>query len=66
MILKNTETWDRVTRMGFGLLMLALGWYGNVGSWAVPLRVFAPYPLITGLIGWCPVYALLGFSSRQR
>jgi DUF2892 family protein len=62
----NQSPLDRGIRIALGLLMLAAAWTGLVGGiWRVALEVFGWVPLITGLIGWCPVYALLGFSTRR-
>ena len=61
----NAGDFDRVLRVALGLIMLVIGW-GSDGSWALALRVFALYPLITGLTGWCPVYALLRIGTRRR
>ncbi len=66
MTFRNTSTWDRGIRIAVGLIMLVLGWQANAEGWSLSLRVFALYPLITGLAGWCPIYALLRFSSKQR
>jgi membrane protein implicated in regulation of membrane protease activity len=50
---------DRTLRIVAGLVLIALvfagpktqlGWIGLV-------------PLVTGLIGWCPVYSLFGMST---
>ncbi len=65
MTFRNTGIWDRGIRIAIGVMMLVLGWQASAGVWSFPLRVFALYPLITGLAGWCPVYALLRFSSKQ-
>ncbi len=64
--LKNAGTLDRALRVALGLLMLILGWGSDWGgSWTLALRVFALYPLITGLAGWCPIYALLRTGTRS-
>jgi hypothetical protein len=63
----NLATWDRLLRVAVGLLMLVAGWAEWVpGVWDVALKIFGWVPLITGLIGWCPVYAMLGLSTRKR
>lgn len=63
---RNLSTLDRTIRVMLGLLMLAAGWAGLAGGiWQVALEVFGWVPLVTGLIGWCPIYALLGFSTRR-
>ena len=59
----NAGATDRVVRVTLGVVMLAVGW-GSDGSWVLALRVFALYPLITGLVGWCPIYALLRTGTR--
>jgi hypothetical protein len=35
------------------------------GVWRIALEVFGWVPLVTGLIGWCPVYSLLGIRTRK-
>jgi hypothetical protein len=62
----NLSTLDRSIRIVLGVLMLAAGWGGlATGVWRIGLQVFGWVPLVTGLIGWCPVYALLGISTRK-
>jgi hypothetical protein len=63
---RNLSTLDRAVRIACGLLMLAAGWLGFAeGVWKVGLQVFGWVPLVTGAVGWCPVYALLGVSTRR-
>jgi uncharacterized membrane protein len=63
---RNQSTLDRIIRIVLGVAMLALGWSGAVeGIWGIALRIFAWVPLVTGLIGWCPFYAILGLSTRK-
>jgi hypothetical protein len=46
--------------------MLGAAWMGiATGIWRAGLEVFGWVPLVTGLIGWCPVYALLGIRTRR-
>ncbi len=61
----NEGAWDRVFRVALGLLMLIIGWSSESAFWAPALRVFAIYPLITGIAGWCPVYALLRTGTQR-
>jgi len=66
MIYRNLSTLDRSIRILLGLLMLAAGWGGlATGVWRIGLEVFGWVPLATGLIGWCPIYALLGISTYK-
>jgi len=62
----NIATWDRLLRVGLGVTMLIIGWHALGGPLTNVLRVVALYPLVTGLAGWCPIYALLSFRTRRR
>ena len=63
---RNQSTLDRIIRVILGVAMLALGWSGAVKNiWGIALQLFAWVPLVTGLIGWCPFYAILGLSTRK-
>jgi len=61
----NTRSGERLARILIGILLLAIGWRAEVGWWSLPLRVFALYPLVTGLAGWCPIYSLLRIGARR-
>ncbi|MEN9398690.1 MAG: hypothetical protein RLZ81_3220 [Pseudomonadota bacterium] len=50
---------DRIARIVIGLVLLGLAATGSVGWWGW----LGIVPLATGAIGWCPPYALLGFST---
>lgn len=61
----NEGTVDRVIRVVAGITLLALGW-GEVvsGTLGTVFKVLGFVPLATGLVGWCPLYAALGISTR--
>lgn len=62
---KNEAGWDRVLRVLLGVVLLYLGWAGVVtGTPGVLFKIVGFLPLLTGLIGWCPAYALFGISTR--
>lgn len=50
---------DRILRIAIGLVLIALAATGTVGWWGW----LGIVPLATGAIGWCPPYALFGFST---
>lgn len=50
---------DRVLRIVIGLVLIGLAATGTVGWWGW----LGIVPLATGAIGWCPPYALLGWST---
>ena len=63
----NEGTLDRALRILVGLVLLYLGLGGVVtGAAGTALAIVAVLPLLTGLIGWCPLYALLGISTGGR
>lgn len=50
---------DRIARIALGLVLIGLAATGTVGAWGW----IGIVPLATGAIGWCPPYALFGFST---
>jgi sulfite exporter TauE/SafE len=60
---QNVGGIDKILRIIVGVALLLWGfvmsqppvWWAAIGA----------VPLLTGLIGWCPVYLPLGFSSKK-
>ena len=50
---------DRILRVIVGIGILSLAFVGPKTPWAY----LGIVPLATGIIGWCPLYALLGIST---
>ncbi|WP_299027185.1 DUF2892 domain-containing protein [uncultured Thermanaerothrix sp.] len=62
----NEAGWDRVLRVVLGLVLLILGWGGIVsGGWGTALKILGFVPLLTGLVGYCPLYALLKVRTNK-
>jgi hypothetical protein len=62
----NEASWDRIVRVVLGILLLYLGWGGVVtGGLGAVLKILGFLPLLTGLVGWCPLYALFKFGTKQ-
>ena len=58
---KNTGGVDRLIRVVFGAALIIVGvvlksWWGALGL----------IPLVTGIMGFCPLYALLRTSTSRR
>lgn len=56
---KNVGGIDRILRIIVGLALIALAATGTVGLWGY----IGVVPLVTGLIGWCPMYLPLGIKT---
>lgn len=56
----NEGAVDRILRVVLGLGILSLVFVGPQTPWAYIGLV----PLITGLVGFCPLYAVLGINTR--
>jgi len=50
---------DRILRIAIGLVLIGLTLSGIIGMWGW----LGVVPLATGAIGWCPPYAMLGWST---
>ena len=59
---KNIGTIERVIRIIAGLFILSLTIIGPQSLWGL----LGILPLVTGLIGWCPPYAILGISTCKK
>ena len=64
---KNMGVWDRIIRFALFVLVAVL-YFTNVilGLWALILGIAAAILLITSLLGTCPLYLILGISTRNE
>jgi len=56
---RNESNVDRALRIVLGLALIGVALTGR-GVWGY----IGIVPLATGVMGWCPLYALLGISTR--
>ena len=62
----NEAGWDRIVRVVLGIVLLYLGWTGVVtGDWGTFLKIIGFLPLLTGLVGFCPLYAVLKIRTNK-
>lgn len=67
MNLRNEHVLDRAFRIVLGLVLLGLGWGGFVqGVPGTVLRIAGFVPVLTGLVGFCPLYRVFGWSTCRR
>ena len=57
--MKNVGGIDRILRIVVGLVLVGLAATGSVGWWGW----LGVVPLLTGLVGACPAYKLLGMNT---
>jgi hypothetical protein len=63
----NMSGTDRALRFTVGVVLLALGWGGVVtGTLGTVFKWFGFVPLLTSLITFCPVYALIGYNGCRK
>ncbi len=55
----NEGTLDRILRVALGLGLLSLAFVGP----RTPFGYLGLVPLATGLLGWCPLYTVLGINT---
>jgi len=56
---RNIGSVERIIRIIAGIAVISLAFVGPKTAWAY----LGIIPLATGLIGWCPPYALFGIST---
>ncbi len=63
---KNMAVADRTIRTLLAAAVVALWATGAIGGMlALILGIVAAIFLITSLVGWCPLYTLLGVATRR-
>jgi hypothetical protein len=63
---QNESTIDRVIRVIAGLALVALALAGVVAApWTYALWAVAAILLVTGAVGFCPLYAIFRFGTRS-
>ncbi len=58
----NEHLIERIIRVVFGLCVLSLVFVGP----KTPFGYLGIIPILTGLVGSCPLYTLVGFSTCSR
>jgi hypothetical protein len=56
---KNIHLIERVARVLIGAVLVSLAFWGPSNLWFL----LGIIPLLTGLLGWCPPYAMLGINT---
>ncbi|MFZ0469445.1 MAG: DUF2892 domain-containing protein [Thiogranum sp.] len=59
----NVGQVDKAVRIVAGAALLVLTFVGPFTATLYPWGLLGIVPLVTGLIGWCPAYSLLGIRT---
>ncbi|RPH62863.1 MAG: DUF2892 domain-containing protein [Chloroflexi bacterium] len=63
----NESNVDRIIRVVVGIVLLYLGFGGVLGGvLAIVADIFGVIMLLTGAIGFCPLYTLFKFSTLKK
>ena len=57
----NVGVTDRAIRIVVGLFIISLTFWGPKSAWGW----IGLLPLLTGLFGYCPLYAVFGWSTNK-
>ena len=63
MLTPNEGTVDRVLRVIVGIALLAWFFFDQGSGFWYYAKLIGILPLLTGLVGMCPLYAVLGLST---
>ena len=64
---KNMGTIDRIIRIVFAVLVVALYFTGVIsGTLAIILGILAAVFVVTGIVGFCPLYAPFKLSTIRK
>lgn len=61
----NEGTVDRALRVALGVALIAVGFAWVQGTAGIVVGTVGFVPLLTGLVGWCPIYALLKIDTLK-
>jgi hypothetical protein len=64
-MMKNEGTVDRVLRTALGIVLMVVGFGVMGGTGGTILGVVGLVPLITGVVGFCPLYTLLHIRTDK-
>ncbi|WP_299526718.1 DUF2892 domain-containing protein [uncultured Lutibacter sp.] len=65
---KNMGSVDKIIRVLIAIVIAVLYWQGIIsgGTLAIVLLVFAGVFVLTSLVGYCPLYPILGLNTCKK
>jgi Inner membrane protein YgaP-like, transmembrane domain len=65
MFKQNVGGIDRVLRIALGVIMAIIGLFVLKGTAGTVVGIVGLIPLVTGLVGFCPLYLPFKFSTNK-
>jgi hypothetical protein len=65
MLKQNEGSFDRIVRIVIGAVLLLVGMYLLTGVGQTIILIISAVSLITGVVGFCGLYAILGISTNK-
>ncbi len=60
----NEASWDRIARVALGVALIIGGIAAVGGTGGYIMAAVGLIPLVTGLVGWCPIYSILRTGTK--
>ena len=62
----NEAGWDRIARVVLGVVLMVVGFGVVGGTGGTILGIVGLVPLVTGLVGYCPLYSVFKFRTNGQ
>jgi hypothetical protein len=62
---RNEANWERIGRVVLGVALIIGGLAAVGGTGGYIMAAVGLVPLITGLVGWCPIYSVLKIGTHK-
>jgi uncharacterized membrane protein len=63
-MVNNISKTEKQIRIGVGIFLILAGFYLNF--YTLLLSIVGIVLILTGLINWCPMYAIFGISTHKK
>jgi hypothetical protein len=62
----NEASWDRVARVVLGVALVIGGLVAVTGTAGYIMAAVGLVPLVTGMVGWYPIYSIFGIATADE
>ena len=60
----NEASWDRIARVVLGVALIIGGLVAVKGAGGYIMAAVGLIPLVTGMVGWCPIYSIFKTGTK--